>query len=153
MLTNHSERTYGKINDCIITLTHLILGWKYVVHSQLTKLWFNTSNSWNYHCECICKTILFYYWPYTPNHCICYKMYTYLLSTIHLTTKTKRAIKWKTQFSQQVQSTNYYSVYFNIFFTLIVWFFSLNILKVWIFVTNMWKYRWFGGTFLSLIAL
>ena len=45
MLTNYSERTYGKINDCIITLTHLTFGWKYVVHSRLTKLCFNTSNS------------------------------------------------------------------------------------------------------------
>ena len=35
MLTNHSEQIYGKINDCIIPFTHLILGWKYVVHLGL----------------------------------------------------------------------------------------------------------------------
>ena len=37
MLTNHSEQTYSNISDCIIQFTHLILGWKYVVHSRLTK--------------------------------------------------------------------------------------------------------------------
>ena len=42
---NNSEQRYRNINDCIIPFTSLILGWKYVVHSRLTKLSFNISNS------------------------------------------------------------------------------------------------------------
>ena len=45
MLSNHSEQMYRNINDCIIPFTSLILGWKYVVHSRLTKFCFKTSNS------------------------------------------------------------------------------------------------------------
>ena len=110
MLINHSEQTNGNINDCIIQFTHLILGWKYVVQSRLTKFCFNMSKFWNYHCEYIFWNFLFYYRPYTPNHCICYKTYTYLLSTVHLTTNITRAIKPKTQFSQQNQNADNYSV-------------------------------------------
>ena len=76
-----------------------------MVHSRLIELCFITSDSGNSHCKCIYKTILLCYRSYTTNHRFYYKMYTFLLSTVHLSIKIIREIKQKT-FSLHVRNAD-----------------------------------------------
>ena len=67
-----------------------MLGRNSVAYSRLVKLCFNISNLRNIHFKCIDKTILLCYRLYITNHRFYYKTYTFLLTTVHLSTKIIR---------------------------------------------------------------